>query len=126
MWFTDSVHLYQTPAAPNGKHFYDPEDHCHQTNKRRSVTTSVLRQLVGRTEKLPRLPKSSRSGWSSRSRSAQLTSVVEVDYSAFTATPQRTKEGFLRRHGVKLSFLPFGERSPGPDGIALEFYAPPG
>jgi 2-oxoglutarate dehydrogenase E2 component (dihydrolipoamide succinyltransferase) len=60
------------------------------------------------TEKLPRIRRTiARRMMESLQTSAQLTTVIEVDASAVADLRRRHKDDFLRRTGVRLSFLPF-------------------
>jgi 2-oxoglutarate dehydrogenase E2 component (dihydrolipoamide succinyltransferase) len=64
--------------------------------------------LRGRTEKLSRLRAViAKRMVESLHVSAQLTTVVEVDVSRIARLRDQAKAEFQRRHGVKLSFLPF-------------------
>jgi 2-oxoglutarate dehydrogenase E2 component (dihydrolipoamide succinyltransferase) len=64
--------------------------------------------LRGKTEKLTRLRKTIATRMiESLQVSAQLTTVVEVDVTEIARLRARTKDSFLEREGVKLSFLPF-------------------
>ncbi|MFI0417058.1 2-oxoglutarate dehydrogenase, E2 component, dihydrolipoamide succinyltransferase [Spongiactinospora sp. 9N601] len=64
--------------------------------------------LRGRTEKMSRLRQTiAKRTVESLQTSAQLTTVVEVDVTKIARLRERAKEEFLRREGVKLSFLPF-------------------
>jgi len=64
--------------------------------------------LRGRTEKLSRMRRViARRMVESLQTSAQLTTVVEVDITKIVRLRERTKEDFLARNGVKLSYLPF-------------------
>ncbi|QGN33370.1 2-oxoglutarate dehydrogenase, E2 component, dihydrolipoamide succinyltransferase [Microlunatus sp. Gsoil 973] len=70
-----------------------------------SVEPSSLR---GTTEKMSRLRKIIASRMvESLQTSAQLTTVVEVDLTVISRLRARVKDDFLRREGVKLSYLPF-------------------
>ena len=63
---------------------------------------------AGRTEKMSRLRRVIAERMvDSLQRSAQLTTVVEVDVTRVAALRQRAKAEFESREGVKLSFLPF-------------------
>ena len=67
---------------------------------------------VGRTEKLSRLRRTiARHMVHSLQVSAQLTTVVEVDFSEVALVRQRVKSDVLSAYGVKLSFLPFIARA---------------
>jgi 2-oxoglutarate dehydrogenase E2 component (dihydrolipoamide succinyltransferase) len=69
------------------------------------TTPSPLR---GRTEKLSRMRRViARRMVESLQTAAQLTTVVEVDITKIVRLRERTKEDFLARNGVKLSYLPF-------------------
>ena len=64
--------------------------------------------LRGRTEKLTRMRATiARRMVESLQTSAQLTTVVEVDITRIARLREHAKAEFLRREGVKLSFLPF-------------------
>jgi 2-oxoglutarate dehydrogenase E2 component (dihydrolipoamide succinyltransferase) len=64
--------------------------------------------MRGRTEKMPRIRAViAKRMQESLHEMAQLTTVVEVDVTRIAALRARAKDDFLRRHGVKLSFLPF-------------------
>ncbi|MDF5755628.1 2-oxoglutarate dehydrogenase, E2 component, dihydrolipoamide succinyltransferase, partial [Spongiactinospora sp. TRM90649] len=64
--------------------------------------------LRGRTEKMSRLRQTiAKRTVESLQTSAQLTTVVEVDVTRIARLRDRAKADFLRREGVKLSFLPF-------------------
>ncbi|MBO0867301.1 MAG: 2-oxo acid dehydrogenase subunit E2, partial [Micromonosporaceae bacterium] len=64
--------------------------------------------LRGRTEKLSRMRALiARRMVESLQTSAQLTTVVEVDVTKIARLRDAAKDGFARREGVKLSFLPF-------------------
>jgi pyruvate dehydrogenase E2 component (dihydrolipoamide acetyltransferase) len=64
--------------------------------------------LRGRTEKLPRMRALiARRMVESLQISAQLTTVVEVDVTKIAKLRDAAKGEFVRREGVKLSFLPF-------------------
>jgi 2-oxoglutarate dehydrogenase E2 component (dihydrolipoamide succinyltransferase) len=66
--------------------------------------------LRGRTEKMSRLRQTmSKRLVESLATAAQLTTVVEVDVTKIARLRQRAKDDFLRREGVKLSFMPFFE-----------------
>jgi pyruvate dehydrogenase E2 component (dihydrolipoamide acetyltransferase) len=70
-----------------------------------SVEPSSLR---GTTEKMSRLRKMIASRMvESLQTSAQLTTVVEVDLTVVSRLRAKVKDDFLRREGVKLSYLPF-------------------
>lgn len=63
---------------------------------------------VGRTEKLSRLRRIVAARMvESLQVSAQLTTVVEVDFAHVAQFRQRVKDQVLEQHGVKLSYLPF-------------------
>jgi len=65
-------------------------------------------QLRGRTEPTTRLRRVIAERMvQSLQTSAQLTSVVEVDVTKISALRERVKNDFLKREGVKLTFLPF-------------------
>jgi pyruvate dehydrogenase E2 component (dihydrolipoamide acetyltransferase) len=64
--------------------------------------------LRGRTEKMSRIRAViAKRMQESLHQSAQLTTVVEADVTKIAALRARAKDDFQRRHGVKLSFLPF-------------------
>ncbi|MEE6260488.1 2-oxoglutarate dehydrogenase, E2 component, dihydrolipoamide succinyltransferase [Plantactinospora sonchi] len=64
--------------------------------------------LRGSTQKLPRIRAViAKRMQESLHEMAQLTTVVEVDVTKVAKLRARAKDGFLQRHGVKLSFLPF-------------------
>ncbi|SDR07568.1 2-oxoglutarate dehydrogenase, E2 component, dihydrolipoamide succinyltransferase [Thermostaphylospora chromogena] len=64
--------------------------------------------LRGRTEKMSRLRQTiAKRTLESLQTSAQLTTVVEVDVTKIARLRERAKDEFLRREGVKLTFLPF-------------------
>ncbi|MGA8986643.1 2-oxoglutarate dehydrogenase, E2 component, dihydrolipoamide succinyltransferase [Aeromicrobium sp.] len=64
--------------------------------------------LRGKTEKLSRLRRTIATRMhESLQVSAQLTTVVEIDVTEIARLRARTKDAFLEREGVKLSFLPF-------------------
>lgn len=64
--------------------------------------------LRGRTEKMSRLRQTiAKRTVESLQTSAQLTTVVEVDVTKIARLRERAKDDFLRREGVKLTFLPF-------------------
>ncbi|WP_169944592.1 2-oxoglutarate dehydrogenase, E2 component, dihydrolipoamide succinyltransferase [Microbispora sp. H11081] len=64
--------------------------------------------LRGRTEKMSRLRQTiAKRMVESLQVSAQLTTVVEVDVTRIARLRDRAKGEFLRREGVKLSFMPF-------------------
>ena len=64
--------------------------------------------LRGRTEKMTRLRKMiAKNTFDALHTQAQLTTVVEVDVTKIAQLRAATKDAFLARHGVKLSFLPF-------------------
>jgi 2-oxoglutarate dehydrogenase E2 component (dihydrolipoamide succinyltransferase) len=64
--------------------------------------------LRGRTEKLSRMRRViARRMVESLQTAAQLTTVIEVDITKIVRLRERTKEDFLARNGVKLSYLPF-------------------
>ncbi|WP_182897326.1 2-oxoglutarate dehydrogenase, E2 component, dihydrolipoamide succinyltransferase [Microbispora sp. H10830] len=64
--------------------------------------------LRGRTEKMSRLRQTiAKRMVESLQVSAQLTTVVEVDVTRIAQLRNRAKDEFLRREGVKLSFMPF-------------------
>ncbi|MFI7124052.1 2-oxoglutarate dehydrogenase, E2 component, dihydrolipoamide succinyltransferase [Nonomuraea sp. NPDC050153] len=66
--------------------------------------------LRGRTEKMTRLRQTmSKRLVESLQTAAQLTTVVEVDVTKIARLRDRAKADFLRREGVKLSFMPFFE-----------------
>ena len=66
--------------------------------------------LRGRTEKMTRLRQTmSKRLVESLQTAAQLTTVVEVDVTKVAQLRARAKDEFLRREGVKLSFMPFFE-----------------
>ncbi|MFI7442269.1 2-oxoglutarate dehydrogenase, E2 component, dihydrolipoamide succinyltransferase [Nonomuraea indica] len=66
--------------------------------------------LRGRTEKMSRLRQTmSKRLVESLQTAAQLTTVVEVDVTRIARLRDRAKAEFLRREGVKLSFMPFFE-----------------
>ena len=67
----------------------------------------TLNGLTGRTEKITRLRAViARRMLESLQVSAQLTTVVEVDYQQVAATRNQVKDEVLQRYGVKLSYLP--------------------
>ncbi len=64
--------------------------------------------LRGRTEKMSRMRAIiAKRMVESLQTSAQLTTVVEVDVTRIARLREATKDDFVARHGVKLSFLPF-------------------
>jgi pyruvate dehydrogenase E2 component (dihydrolipoamide acetyltransferase) len=64
--------------------------------------------LRGRTEKMSRIRAViAKRMHESLHQSAQLTTVVEADVTKIANLRTRAKDDFQRRHGVKLSFLPF-------------------
>ncbi|ADD43850.1 2-oxoglutarate dehydrogenase, E2 component, dihydrolipoamide succinyltransferase [Stackebrandtia nassauensis] len=64
--------------------------------------------LRGRTEKMSRLRKLiAKNTFDALHTQAQLTTVIEVDVTKIAHLRAATKDAFLKRHGVKLSFLPF-------------------
>ncbi|GGO09456.1 hypothetical protein GCM10010116_19110 [Microbispora rosea subsp. aerata] len=64
--------------------------------------------LRGRTEKMSRLRQTiAKRMVESLQVSAQLTTVVEVDVTRIARLRERAKDDFLRREGVKLTFMPF-------------------
>jgi pyruvate dehydrogenase E2 component (dihydrolipoamide acetyltransferase) len=64
--------------------------------------------MRGRTEKMSRIRAViAKRMHESLHQSAQLTTVVEADVTKIAALRARAKDDFQRRHGVKLSFLPF-------------------
>jgi 2-oxoglutarate dehydrogenase E2 component (dihydrolipoamide succinyltransferase) len=66
--------------------------------------------LRGRTEKMTRLRQTvSKRMVESLQTAAQLTTVVEVDVTKVARLRDQAKGEFLRREGVKLSFMPFFE-----------------
>ncbi|MGW6499845.1 2-oxo acid dehydrogenase subunit E2, partial [Nonomuraea angiospora] len=66
--------------------------------------------LRGRTEKMTRLRQTmSKKLVESLQTAAQLTTVVEVDVTKIARLRDQAKADFLRREGVKLSFMPFFE-----------------
>ncbi|MGW4958173.1 2-oxoglutarate dehydrogenase, E2 component, dihydrolipoamide succinyltransferase, partial [Nonomuraea sp. NPDC004186] len=66
--------------------------------------------LRGRTEKMTRLRQTmSKRLVESLQTAAQLTTVVEVDVTKIARLRDQAKADFLRREGVKLSFMPFFE-----------------
>ncbi|MEU4231478.1 2-oxoglutarate dehydrogenase, E2 component, dihydrolipoamide succinyltransferase [Nonomuraea sp. NPDC026600] len=66
--------------------------------------------LRGRTEKMSRLRQTmSKRLVESLQTAAQLTTVVEVDVTKISRLRDQAKADFLRREGVKLSFMPFFE-----------------
>ncbi|MFG1701677.1 2-oxoglutarate dehydrogenase, E2 component, dihydrolipoamide succinyltransferase [Nonomuraea sp. M3C6] len=66
--------------------------------------------LRGRTEKMSRLRQTmSKRLVESLQTAAQLTTVVEVDVTKIARLRDQSKADFLRREGVKLSFMPFFE-----------------
>ncbi|MBF8192670.1 2-oxoglutarate dehydrogenase, E2 component, dihydrolipoamide succinyltransferase [Nonomuraea sp. K274] len=66
--------------------------------------------LRGRTEKMSRLRQTmSKRLVESLQTAAQLTTVVEVDVTRIARLRDQAKADFLRREGVKLSFMPFFE-----------------
>ncbi|GAA3554571.1 hypothetical protein GCM10022419_038720 [Nonomuraea rosea] len=66
--------------------------------------------LRGRTEKMSRLRQTmSKRLVESLQTAAQLTTVVEVDVTKIARLRDQAKADFLRREGVKLSFMPFFE-----------------
>ncbi|TMR15360.1 2-oxoglutarate dehydrogenase, E2 component, dihydrolipoamide succinyltransferase, partial [Nonomuraea zeae] len=66
--------------------------------------------LRGRTEKMSRLRQTmSKRLVESLQTAAQLTTVVEVDVTKIARLREQAKADFLRREGVKLSFMPFFE-----------------
>lgn len=72
------------------------------------MTASPNLLPTARTEKLSRLRRTiARHMVESLQISAQLTTVVEVDFHAVALARQETKEEVRRSHGVRLSFLPF-------------------
>ncbi len=75
----------------------------------RKQPVSPLRQYAdGDTEKLPRIRQTiARRMVESLQTSAQLTTVVEVDVTNIARLRAQHKDDFLRRTGVKLSYLPF-------------------
>ncbi len=67
---------------------------------------------VGRTERLSRLRRTIANRMvESLHVSAQLTTVVEVDFTHVSAYREEVKQQFLHDHGIKLSFLPFIARA---------------
>jgi 2-oxoglutarate dehydrogenase E2 component (dihydrolipoamide succinyltransferase) len=70
------------------------------------------RPVVGRTEKMSRLRQTIANRMVASLRtSAQLTTVVEADVTRLARLRAAHKDAFLRRTGVKLSFLPFFARA---------------
>ncbi|TDD06769.1 2-oxoglutarate dehydrogenase, E2 component, dihydrolipoamide succinyltransferase [Nonomuraea deserti] len=66
--------------------------------------------LRGRTEKMSRLRQTmSKRLVESLQTAAQLTTVVEVDVTKIARLREQAKADFVRREGVKLSFMPFFE-----------------
>ncbi|MBF9129965.1 2-oxoglutarate dehydrogenase, E2 component, dihydrolipoamide succinyltransferase [Plantactinospora sp. S1510] len=64
--------------------------------------------LRGSTQKMTRIRSViAKRMQESLHESAQLTTVVEVDVTKVAKLRAKAKDGFLQRHGVKLSFLPF-------------------
>lgn len=64
--------------------------------------------LRGRTEKMSRLRKMiAQNTFNALHDQAQLTTVIEVDVTKIAKLRSATKDDFLQRNGVKLSFLPF-------------------
>ncbi|MGH8876064.1 MAG: 2-oxoglutarate dehydrogenase, E2 component, dihydrolipoamide succinyltransferase [Stackebrandtia sp.] len=64
--------------------------------------------LRGRTEKMSRLRKMiAKNTFNALHTQAQLTTVIEVDVTKIAHLRTATKDAFAKRHGVKLSFLPF-------------------
>ena len=64
--------------------------------------------LRGTTEKMSRLRQTiARRMVESLQTAAQLTTVIEVDVTKVAALRARSKDGFLAKHGTKLTFLPF-------------------
>ncbi|MGW5259985.1 2-oxoglutarate dehydrogenase, E2 component, dihydrolipoamide succinyltransferase [Microbispora sp. NPDC004025] len=85
----------QAPAAPAAASAPAPEVKADTT-------------LRGRTEKMSRLRQTiAKRMVESLQVSAQLTTVVEVDVTRIAQLRNRAKDEFLRREGVKLSFMPF-------------------
>ncbi|WP_182904593.1 2-oxoglutarate dehydrogenase, E2 component, dihydrolipoamide succinyltransferase [Microbispora sp. H13382] len=85
----------QAPAAPAVASAPAPEVKADTT-------------LRGRTEKMSRLRQTiAKRMVESLQVSAQLTTVVEVDVTRIARLRDRAKGEFLRREGVKLSFMPF-------------------
>ncbi|MEN3535722.1 2-oxoglutarate dehydrogenase, E2 component, dihydrolipoamide succinyltransferase [Microbispora sp. ZYX-F-249] len=85
----------QAPAAPAAASAPAPEVKADTT-------------LRGRTEKMSRLRQTiAKRMVESLQVSAQLTTVVEVDVTRIARLRDRAKGEFLRREGVKLSFMPF-------------------
>jgi 2-oxoglutarate dehydrogenase E2 component (dihydrolipoamide succinyltransferase) len=73
-----------------------------------AAPTAAPSQLRGRTEPTTRLRRVIAERMvQSLQTSAQLTSVVEVDVTKISALRERVKNDFLKREGVKLTFLPF-------------------
>ena len=69
---------------------------------------AAVSPLRGRTEKLSRLRQSAAKGLlQSMQTTAQLTTVREVDVTKVAKLRAAKKDEFLKRHGVKLSYLPF-------------------
>jgi len=74
----------------------------------------------GTTEKMSRLRKTiARRMVESLQVSAQLTTVVEVDVTRISRLRDRAKSDFAQREGTKLSFLPFFQPPPTPNGRSL-------
>jgi len=72
------------------------------------VARPDLAQLRGRTEPMSRLRKIIATRMlESLAVSAQLTTVLEVDMTRIALLRERVKEDFVRREGVKLTFMPF-------------------
>jgi pyruvate dehydrogenase E2 component (dihydrolipoamide acetyltransferase) len=73
-----------------------------------AAATGEPSPLRGKTEKLSRLRRTIATRMhESLQVSAQLTTVVEIDVTEIGRLRSRTKDAFLEREGVKLSYLPF-------------------
>jgi 2-oxoglutarate dehydrogenase E2 component (dihydrolipoamide succinyltransferase) len=99
------------PVATEGQSTQTPTEKVHEAAEE---TTSVGRQSeatvtpADRIEKLPRIRRTIATRMvQSLHTAAQLTTVVEADVSAVARVRRENKDTFLRRTGLKLSYLPF-------------------
>ncbi|MQA93175.1 MAG: 2-oxoglutarate dehydrogenase, E2 component, dihydrolipoamide succinyltransferase [Streptosporangiales bacterium] len=97
----------QAPAAPAAPAAQAPAApaQAEQAAPRQEIVPSPLR---GTTEKMSRLRRIIATRMvESLQTSAQLTTVVEVDVTKIARLRDQVKDEFVRREGVKLSFMPF-------------------
>ncbi|WP_405084506.1 2-oxoglutarate dehydrogenase, E2 component, dihydrolipoamide succinyltransferase [Microbispora sp. NBC_01389] len=96
------------PAAPQAAPAEAPAASAAPAAAPAASEVRVDTTLRGRTEKMSRLRQTiAKRMVESLQVSAQLTTVVEVDVTRIARLRDQAKGEFLRREGVKLSFMPF-------------------